>query len=83
MFTVTLAKSGINFQYNPTISLLSQIESLGFNPEYQCRSGYCGGCRARLISGKISYPQQPLALIHPDEILLCFCRVESDITLDI
>ena len=30
-----------------------------------------------------SYAEEPLAFIQPDEILLCCCRVESDIELDL
>ncbi len=49
--------------------------------EYQCRSGYCGSCRVKLLSGRVSYPQTPMAFIQADEILPCCCYVETDIEI--
>lgn len=33
--------------------------------------------------GKVSYADAPLAFIQPDEILLCCCRVESDLEIEL
>ncbi|AGC03755.1 2Fe-2S iron-sulfur cluster binding domain protein [Candidatus Blochmanniella chromaiodes str. 640] len=40
---------------------------------YQCRSGYCGSCRALLIRGKVQYYTEPLGYIRSNEILICCC----------
>ena len=32
-------------------SLLAALESHNIDVEYQCREGYCGSCRTRLVSG--------------------------------
>ncbi|WP_165008141.1 class I ribonucleotide reductase maintenance protein YfaE [Neisseria yangbaofengii] len=63
-------------------TLLEGLERTGHEVEYQCRSGYCGSCRLKIISGKVGYDDFPLAFITPGEILPCCCRVTEDITLD-
>ncbi|URJ33132.1 class I ribonucleotide reductase maintenance protein YfaE [Candidatus Blochmannia vicinus] len=40
---------------------------------YQCRSGYCGSCRALLIKGKVQYHKEPLGYTSSNEILTCCC----------
>ena len=34
--------------------LLAALESHNINVEYQCREGYCGSCRTRLVSGGLT-----------------------------
>lgn len=63
-------------------TLLEGLERTGHDVEYQCRSGYCGSCRLKKISGEVDYPEYPLAFIQTDEILPCCCRVQSDLRLD-
>ncbi|URJ32427.1 class I ribonucleotide reductase maintenance protein YfaE [Blochmannia endosymbiont of Camponotus sp.] len=48
---------------------------------YQCRSGYCGSCRALLIKGKIQYYTEPLGYICPNEIFICCCVPTEHIVL--
>lgn len=52
-------------------TLLDALEDQGIRLEYNCRSGYCGACRVKLIEGEVAYKSQPLAFIHHDEILAC------------
>ncbi|MGF6148262.1 Ferredoxin I [Kingella potus] len=63
-------------------TLLEGLERTGHEIEYQCRSGYCGFCRVRILSGRVSYADLPLAFIAPGEILTCCCRVTENITID-
>ena len=83
IYNIQLINSHINFPHKNSISLLQQIEKYGIYPEYQCRSGYCGACRTKLISGKVSYPSPPLAFLNPGEILLCCCKAESDLEIEL
>lgn len=62
-------------------TLLEGLERTGHEVEYQCRSGYCGSCRVRLLSGSVSYREWPLAFLAEGEILPCCCRVEEDLVL--
>ncbi|ACA31182.1 class I ribonucleotide reductase maintenance protein YfaE [Histophilus somni] len=63
--------------------LLEKLEKNGIIHEYQCRSGYCGSCRVKLQKGKVSYKEQPLAFLNPNEILLCCCQLEDDIEIEL
>ncbi|MGR6981442.1 class I ribonucleotide reductase maintenance protein YfaE [Testudinibacter sp. P27/CKL/0425] len=69
-------------EHDNRTSLLETLEKHGIFHEYQCRSGYCGSCRVKLCQGKVSYPELPLAFLQPDEILLCCCKVESDLEIE-
>ncbi|ENC9861357.1 2Fe-2S iron-sulfur cluster binding domain-containing protein [Klebsiella variicola] len=57
-------------------TILEQVES-------QCRSGYCGACRLKKISGEVKYDNNPLAYVGQDEILPCCCRPCGPLVLDI
>ena len=57
-------------------TLLELAEAHGLTPEYGCRSGNCGSCATRLISGKVSYRNPPSASMADDEVLLC-CAVPA------
>ncbi|RLM27813.1 2Fe-2S ferredoxin [Brenneria alni] len=81
--TITLRTSGAQFACSDAgRSLLDVLEFNRVNVEYQCRSGYCGSCRIRLLKGKVAYRQTPLACIQQDEILPCCCMPLDDIELD-
>lgn len=62
-------------------NLLQMLEKLDYSVEYQCRNGYCGSCRLKLLSGGVSYMQIPMAYMQPDEILPCCCHVETDLQI--
>ncbi|BBU82416.1 hypothetical protein EIMP300_38160 [Escherichia coli] len=36
-------------------SLLAALESHNVAVEYQCREGYCGSCRTRLVAGQVDW----------------------------
>ena len=80
---IHLIQRQITLDFDNQTSLLNFLEQHHIHHEYQCRSGYCGSCRVKIKKGKVSYAEAPLAFIQPDEILLCCCRVESDIELDL
>ena len=57
-------------------SLLEFAEAHGFAPEFGCRSGQCGACKTRLVSGKVSYQTEISSVIEYGEVLLC-CAVPA------
>lgn len=64
--------------------LLDALEIQEIKIEYQCRAGYCGSCRLKLIKGLVTYYRKPaLALINDSEILPCHCMPLTDIEIDI
>lgn len=62
-------------------TLLEALERTGHEIEYQCRSGYCGSCRVKLLAGRVSYREMPMAFIAQGEILACCCVLESDVVV--
>lgn len=71
-----------SFTITPEQNLLEALERTGHEIEYQCRQGYCGSCRVKVLSGKVSYKDFPLAFVAPSEILPCCCTVTENITLE-
>jgi len=52
-------------------TLLAFAESHGFTPGFSCRSGQCGMCKTKLVSGAVTYPNGHSLTIAEDELLLC------------
>jgi uncharacterized protein len=57
-------------------ALLELAESVGLAPVFGCRSGICGTCAARIISGAVDYIEEPLAPRSEGQVLLC-CSVPA------
>lgn len=58
-------------------SLLEFAESHGLSPEYGCRNGRCGGCKVKLLSGRVSYRPGTDVALDEGEVLLC-CAVPAE-----
>ncbi|QDC44554.1 class I ribonucleotide reductase maintenance protein YfaE [Methylophilus medardicus] len=79
---ISIRSQHSRFSLLPHETLLEGLERTGHEVEFQCRGGYCGACRVRLIDGEVQYLDQPLAFIATDEILPCCCVPKSDIHVD-
>ncbi|MDX1677308.1 class I ribonucleotide reductase maintenance protein YfaE [Arsukibacterium sp.] len=64
-------------------TLLHSLEQQQQDVSYQCREGYCGACRCKLISGTIQYLHEPLAFVRQGEFLPCCSIPVTDITIEI
>lgn len=64
-------------------SLLDGLLRTGNDTPYECRQGYCGMCKTRLIvhSGEIYHRLPPLCLLESDEVLACCCMATGTIEL--
>lgn len=62
-------------------SLLELAEARGLSPEFSCRSGNCGTCKARLLKGAVTYTVRPSASVADDEVLIC-CAVPAETAED-
>lgn len=81
---VSFAKSGLTAPFDPqALSLLEFAEDLGLSPPANCRSGRCGACITRKLSGGIRYAQEPSTIVADDEVLLCCALPEGPVTLDL
>jgi uncharacterized protein len=82
--TVEFRKSGIVAEWNAAAqSLLSFAEEKGLAPEFSCRAGICGTCTSRIISGDVSYFEDPLEDVAQGDVLLCCTRPKTAIVLDL
>jgi ferredoxin len=67
---VTLEGKG-EFAPEPGVLLHTLWEHL---PQAECQSGECGGCKLRLLEGKVSWIREPVAAINRQtHILACSC----------
>jgi ferredoxin-NADP reductase/predicted pyridoxine 5'-phosphate oxidase superfamily flavin-nucleotide-binding protein len=57
-------------------TLLELAEAHGLNPQYGCRSGQCGACKVKLLSGRVSYLYDVEVPLEIDETLTC-CTVPA------
>ncbi len=82
--TVEFRKSGIVAAWDGAAqSLLSFAEDQGLSPEFSCRAGICGTCISRMLSGEVSYFEDPLEELAQGELLLCCTRPKTAIVLDL
>ncbi|GIU22411.1 hypothetical protein TUM4637_03940 [Shewanella hafniensis] len=64
-------------------TLLQALEAKKVKIFSECRNGFCGACKTRVISGKVSYLNEPLAELKHDECLPCCCVPTEDLELDL
>ncbi|HXY77163.1 MAG TPA: 2Fe-2S iron-sulfur cluster-binding protein [Steroidobacteraceae bacterium] len=84
--SVRIEPHGRTLRVSPLQPVLEAALAAGLNLPHSCKSGHCGSCRARLLSGAISYPgPQPLGITAEEaetgHILLCQARAETDLVV--
>jgi ferredoxin-NADP reductase/predicted pyridoxine 5'-phosphate oxidase superfamily flavin-nucleotide-binding protein len=57
-------------------TLLETAEAHGIAPPFSCRSGSCGSCLTKKLSGTVAYRTQTTAEHAEDEVLIC-CAVPA------
>ncbi len=84
--TVRLEGQDISFSCDSDKTLLDGALAAGYEIPYSCRSGVCGSCRGRVLSGEVaggtggglSEEEQ-----QNGEVLLCQARACSDVALEV
>ncbi|MBN3563356.1 class I ribonucleotide reductase maintenance protein YfaE [Aliamphritea spongicola] len=71
------------FYYQYEFSLLDALEAQEIPAPYNCRGGYCGTCKVRLIDGEVEQVQDALFDTVGDEILTCCCKPVGHIEIEI
>jgi len=61
-YTVTLPTTQHSFTATEEETVLEAALKAGISLPYGCRSGRCGACKGKLLSGKVRYNDQPNAL---------------------
>lgn len=83
--TVTFARSDRSAPLPARKTVLDVAESIGVPIDSQCRSGICGTCRCKLLSGRVTMDVRD-ALSDEDEadgyILACQAHATEDLTID-
>ncbi|MFG0263597.1 MAG: FAD-binding oxidoreductase [Rhodopirellula sp. JB055] len=62
--------------------LLDVAESLDVEVDSGCRSGDCGACVCRLVSGQVKYAESPECDVEDDEVVLCVAKPVSEVVID-
>ncbi|MCT7942941.1 FAD-binding oxidoreductase [Shewanella holmiensis] len=74
------------FVGNATETILNSALKSGLVFEYSCKTGQCGVCKTKVISGTVVELQTQLALTEHDraenKILTCCCAPSSDLLID-
>lgn len=82
---VTFTKSAKTVPLKPLVTLLEIGEAAGLNVPYECRSGVCGTCKQKLVTGSVTMDAQD-ALDDTDKangmILLCQAHATASVTID-
>lgn len=82
--TVEFRKSGLTAIWDGAAdSLLAFAEDQGLKPAFSCRAGICGTCVSKIVSGDVSYFEDPLEDLEEGELLLCCARPTTAIVLDL
>lgn len=83
--TVTFARSNREATVAPDESILEASERAGVNIDFDCRSGICGQCKTKLLTGVVQMATQD-ALSSKDVaggyILACQARCTGPVTVD-
>ena len=78
---IKLGNHTFYYQYEP--SLLDTMEAQEIQAPYNCRAGYCGCCKVRLLEGEVSYTDEGMVDLQDDEILTCICVPKTHIEIEL
>ncbi|MGH8632073.1 MAG: 2Fe-2S iron-sulfur cluster-binding protein [Burkholderiales bacterium] len=85
---VNARNRGYDFEAAPGEKVLYAGLRAGIDLPYECATGTCGTCKAKLVSGRVrdGWPEAPgRKFTKPEagEFLMCQCVAESDVTLQV
>jgi ferredoxin-NADP reductase/MOSC domain-containing protein YiiM len=81
---VSFARSNLNVRWAPAFqSLLELAEACDVPVRWACRTGVCHTCETGLIIGMVGYQPDPVEPPADGNALICCCRPQADIVLDL
>jgi len=82
--TVTFARSGKTAPLWPTKTVLEVAEEVGVSIDYSCRSGTCGQCKVKLLSGTVTMEvDDALEPADKAQNLILACQAKSSGTISV
>lgn len=82
---VQVADTGQSFEVGADETILAAALAAGIPLAHDCQLGGCGTCRIKLLDGRISYAEFPLALTPEEErasyALACQAQPQSDLLI--
>lgn len=84
--SLSFQKSGVSAEQPPALTVLEVAEDAGVAIAFECRSGVCGQCKTRLVSGKVTMEVQDALTPHDRAkglILACQARATRDCVFDV
>lgn len=84
MYTITIQPGNHQFTAEKDENLLEAALKRGLHLPYGCRNGFCGNCKATLVSGEVAYDGDVPALQHEPEqtVMVCQARIRSDLVIE-
>lgn len=83
-FDIHLGRSGRTLPWTgQDANLLDFAERHSVAVDSGCRSGSCGSCETRVVSGVVTYPHPPDADVAPGHCLMCVGVPQSALELDL
>jgi toluene monooxygenase electron transfer component len=85
---VNARNRGYEFEARPGEKVLYAGLRAGIDLPYECATGSCGTCKAKLVTGRVrdGWPQAPgRKYVRPEagEFLMCQCAAEEPLTLEV
>lgn len=81
---VRFVRSGIEVVWDGTSkNLLELAETQGLTPEFECRSGICGTCACRKVSGNVTYTEDLIDSPQAGEVFICCSVPEGTVEIDL
>jgi ferredoxin-NADP reductase/MOSC domain-containing protein YiiM/ferredoxin len=81
---VAFARSGLTVSWSSSYeNLLELTEACDVPVKWSCRTGVCHTCETGLISGSVSYQIEPIEPAADGNVLLCCCKPNEGVALDL
>ncbi len=81
---ISFSRSNLSVPWDESFaSLLELAEACDVPVKWSCRTGVCHTCVTGLVSGEVSYQPSPLEPAPPGSALICCCKPDGELALDL
>ena len=81
---VSFARSSLNVRWDAAFQNLLQLaEACDVPVQWSCRTGVCHTCETGLILGNVGYRPDPVEPPANGNVLICCCKPQGDIVIDL